>query len=547
MGFVRKYKFAILLFLLAVVLRFWQLGEIPASMNWDEVAFGNNAYAISVDGKDEFGQFLPYKYLESYGDFKPPLYAYATILPVKLFGLNEFSVRFASAFFGSLTVLITYFLVLKLFPLSKQKEMYALFTMLLLAVSPWHVNLSRAAYEANVATFFIVSGVWFFLAAIHGKRYLLIISAIAFSLSIYTFNTSRVVMPILVVALAIGFHKELLKMIRWVIIAGVIGAALALPLVPFLLSPQAELRYKEVNIFSNPDLVAYANQQVANDNNQAWSKILHNRRLVYAQEFLRHYFDNLNPNFLFISGDENQRFSTKDVGLLYIWEIPFLVIGVIHLLRRREGYWWIIPAWLFIGILPAATARETPHALRIETVIPTLQIISAIGVSTSLLFLQRMKLPKLALYTSYVVIFISLSVNVLYYTHGYFVHYGRESAGDWQYGYKDAVLYSAKVADNYDQINFTTNIGRPYAYVLFYTQPSPSDFRKNAVISKDVFGFVEVKQYGKYHFLSDVKSGAANPNNTLYIDIPKNVPPNAKVLKNFRYPDGYKRLVAYTL
>ena len=60
---------------------------------------------------DEFGKFLPMTYLESFGDFKPPVYAYLDVLPVKLFGLTEFATRFPSAFFGTLTVLLTFFLV----------------------------------------------------------------------------------------------------------------------------------------------------------------------------------------------------------------------------------------------------------------------------------------------------------------------------------------------------------------------------------------------------------------------------------------------------
>src|SRR5690242_10066181 len=89
--------------LLALILRFYQLGSNPPSLNWDEAAWGYNAYALGIDGRDEFGVLLPYKYIESFGDFKPPLYAYLTILPVKLFGLTEFATRFASAAFGTLT------------------------------------------------------------------------------------------------------------------------------------------------------------------------------------------------------------------------------------------------------------------------------------------------------------------------------------------------------------------------------------------------------------------------------------------------------------
>ena len=83
--------------ILAVMLRFVGLSSNPPSLTWDEASWGYNAYSLGYDLSDEFGKFLPLTYLESFGDFKPPLYAYLDILPVKLFGLTEFAVRFPSA------------------------------------------------------------------------------------------------------------------------------------------------------------------------------------------------------------------------------------------------------------------------------------------------------------------------------------------------------------------------------------------------------------------------------------------------------------------
>ena len=71
-----KYFWLIIIIFIAGVLRFWQLGSIPVSLTWDEVAWVYNAYSLGIDGRDEFGIFLPSFYLESFGDFKPPLYAY---------------------------------------------------------------------------------------------------------------------------------------------------------------------------------------------------------------------------------------------------------------------------------------------------------------------------------------------------------------------------------------------------------------------------------------------------------------------------------------
>ena len=112
----------LLIILLAGFLRFYNISNIPPSLNWDEAALGYNAYTLGLDGKDEFGKFLPVQYLESFGDFKPVLYSYLAAVPVKIFGLGEFGVRFPSALLGTLTVFLTYFLVKEIFPKKDKKN-----------------------------------------------------------------------------------------------------------------------------------------------------------------------------------------------------------------------------------------------------------------------------------------------------------------------------------------------------------------------------------------------------------------------------------------
>jgi len=422
----KTFWILLLTVLIAGFLRLYQLGSNPPSLTWDEAAWGYNAYSIGISGKDEFGRLLPMDYLESFGDYKPPMYAYLDVIPVKLFGLNELSARFPSALFGTLTVLLTFFLIKRIFWKSKLKESYALFGAFFLAISPWHILLSRAAFEANVASFFIILGVWGFLAAIEDKKWYLIISAASFAFSIYTFNTARVVSPILVVFLTLVFRKEFLKIKKETIVAFIVGLIVFLPTFGFLLTPQAGLRFQEVNIFTDSNVVKTANREIANDNNTFWSKIIHNRRVLYSLDFAKHYFDNLSPSFLFIKGDGNPKFSTQDNGQMYIWDIIFFIGGAFLLFKRKEGYWWIVPFWLLIGIIPAATAEQTPHALRIEATLPTFQILTAYGFVQLTQFLTKYRRP--IIYSLMLLLFL----NFLYFFHNYFYHYPSEYSGEWQ-------------------------------------------------------------------------------------------------------------------
>lgn len=546
MALARKYFVFLVIIFIAFSLRFYRLGENPPSLTWDEASWGYNAYSLGIDGQDEFGKFLPIAYIESFGDFKPPLYAYLSILPIKIFGLNEFGTRFASAFLGSITVLLTYFLTREILRENFRQFSIATIAAFLLAVSPWHILLSRAAFEANVATFFIVFAVLLFFLAIKKQGFFLVLSFISFVLSMYAFNTARIVSPMLLFLLLFLKKDAIFRMKKQLLLALFSAFILFLPLGAFLTTPQAKLRFAEVNIFSDSSVVEIANRQIENDKNAYWSRIIHNRRLVYAVEYLRHFFDNLNPSFLFVKGDGNPKFSIQDVGQMYIWEIPFFIYGLFLLFRKKQGDWWIFPAWLLAGIAPAATARETPHALRIESSLPTFQMITAYGMYY-LIAIAKDKIVNNKIRSAiFSLCFLIIFFNFLYFYHNYFIHYRREFSSEWQYGYKQAINYVKEIEKNYDAIYFTKSLGRPYIYFLFHTGYNPKNFRDEAVVEREVFGFVHVNSFGKYRFATDLNLLDSAGEKILYIDIPQRVPKNAVVQNSFKLLNNDEVLIAFT-
>ena len=167
-----KSKIVLLLIVfLAVGVRFWKLGDYPA-LNADEASIGYDAYSLLTTGKDQHGNSWPVSF-QSFNDYKPGLYIYLAVPSVALFGLNEWSVRVPGALAGVGTVLILYLLVIELgryhSPTTSHK-LLATTAMFLLAISPWHIHFSRGGWEVNVATFFIVLGIFFFLKS-HAKSW----------------------------------------------------------------------------------------------------------------------------------------------------------------------------------------------------------------------------------------------------------------------------------------------------------------------------------------------------------------------------------------
>ena len=168
----------ILISLVALSLRLWKLDSIPPSLNWDEAAFGYNAYSILKTARNEYGNFLPLA----------PIYVYLTVPSVALFGLTEFAVRFPAALFGALSVFLIYFVVQELFKEFEGKKFLGILTSVVLAVSPWSYHYSHSAWEINVFLVLLLLTFIFFLKAKKKIRNYLIVFLIFGFLALLVVN-----------------------------------------------------------------------------------------------------------------------------------------------------------------------------------------------------------------------------------------------------------------------------------------------------------------------------------------------------------------------
>lgn len=484
----------LLIILLALTLRLFKLGQNPPALYWDEASLGYNAYTIATSLADEHGEFLPLARFIAFGDYKPPGYIYASVPSILIFGLNEFAVRFPSMLAGLLMVIVTYYLTKELF----DKDKIALLASFILSVSAWAVHFSRVAFEANLAAVFNLLGIYLFLVS-KRIRWVLVLSIIFFAFSFYTFNANRIIAPLILVSLFLfNFRIFLTAGKKWILISIIISLILLIPSISYLSSRESRLRFEEVSIFTNLKPVEDANTRIAADGNSWWAKLLHNRRILFATDFLKHYFDNFSLRFLFTHGDVNPRLSVQTMGELYVWELPFLLLGAYLLVRRKEKNLSVLLIWMLIAPIPAATARETPHALRILSILPTYQIIMAYGLYHAALILKRgWYLKRVYLMCG---ICILLAINIYYYLHDYYIHYPKEWSGEWQYGYRQMVEYVSGIEKNYDRIFVTNALGRPYIYFAFYGKINLDDFLSRRVADRDWFGFWNVKSLGKINF-----------------------------------------------
>ena len=521
-------KIKILLFLiiiLAAILRLWQLGNVPPSPDWDEVALGYDAYSIINTGKDEYGKFLPVV-LRSFDDYKPALYAYLTIPSVLTFGLNEFGVRFPSAIFGIVSVLAIFYLIQELFGKYKYKDYLALLVSFLFAISPWSLQFSRVGFEANVGDALNILVALFFVKGLK-KPQLLLVSAFFAGLNIYSYQSEKVFTPLLVLALSVIYRKELFALSRKYIVSAVIlGFIIVSPMGFYIYNnSQALLRVTGTSIFSYQTVLLKTNiikLEKDSANNDNLGLILDNRRLVYAKAIISGYISHFDPNWLFVTGDIS-RHHAPGMGILYLFEFPFIILGIYMLLFGEfdPKTKLVVFLWFLLSPLPASITTEVPHAVRALNFLPTWQIFSGVGIISAFLFVEKYKKARWAFYIIFASVFI---FNVSYYLNQYFVQLNYFTSADWQYGYQQVADEVKLIQDKYKEVVISDKqpMDKSYMFFLFYFKYPPSEYQK--IGEKSSGGYAVHQSFGKYTFRPIDWQKDSLRKGVLYIGNPDEIP-----------------------
>ena len=536
----KVWIFLFSIIVLATFLRFWQLGKVPIAPDWDEVSLGYNAYSILQTGKDEYGKFMPI-ILRSFDDYKPALYTYLAIPTVKLFGLNLVAVRIPSAIFGVLAVFITFFLIKELF----KKDSLALLSSFLLAISPWHIQFSRVGFEANVGVTLNLLFILCFFKAFRNPKFLFL-SALFAGLSLHVYQSEKVFVPLLLAALFLIFRKEFLSIPKkYITISFIIGFILAIPIAWFILSNRnALLRAQGVSIFSDQTpFLSRTVKKLQNDSltNDKLGLILDNRRVTYAIAIASGYLSHFDFNWLFIKGDLG-RHHAPGMGLLYLFELPFLLIGIYTLVFGKfdKKTKFFILSWFLIVPIPASITTGVPHPIRTLNFLPLWQIFTAIGILSFLAFLKTKK-PFLR-YCAVAVVLVAAAFNFIYYLDQYFVQQNYFTAQDWQYGYKKIVTQLSTMK-NVKRVIVSNkgNMDQSYMFFLFYLKYNPATYQKEAVYNPSG-GFRETHKFGMYEFRPIAWGSEKRGEGTVYIGTPNDFPSNVSILYSVYYPNGTKAM-----
>ncbi|KKQ34541.1 MAG: hypothetical protein US51_C0035G0009 [Microgenomates group bacterium GW2011_GWA2_37_6] len=502
---------------MGILLRLYNVSEIPPGINRDEGSIGYTAYSLLKSGKDEYGISYPLSF-QSFGDWKLPLYIYSTVPFVAIFGLTELSVRLTSIIAGIGTIILTFFLVKELF----KNNFLSLMAMFLIAISPWHIHLSRVESESNTAVFLTTASVLLFLKGIQNRNWLFIPSLILLALTYYTYAGNYIFTTLLFFGFAICFYKSIPKS-RTTYIALACFAVLSLIIFSQTVFSANKTKLSGISIFGDPSVVHAKIELPRNEHNDMlFKRIIHNRPVFALERMTQNYLNSFSPDFLFINGGTNKAHNIQNFGNMYIVESVFLLLGFIFVFtRKNKREYKLILLWFLIAPIAAIITKDAPHTNRMFAIFPALPIITAFGFYS---FWERIKNNPIKKIMIIIVGTIFL-FNVLLYLDRYFIHFPRNEVKNWGFGYKNLNMileerYPAK------SVVMAAPTHSPYIFLLFYSGYSPSKFSSEAVrypITED--GFIHVKSYQRFEFRDiDWSKDIERPNSVLVAN-PSEIPP----------------------
>ncbi len=477
-----KRFFLPLVIFLGFFLRIVSLSNIPSGFTPDEASFGYDAYSILKTGKDQWGKAAPVLF-ESFGDFKSPVYGYLTVPSVAVFGLNKFSTRLPGAIFGTLGILVTYLLVKEIFKTKKKyanSEIIALCAAFLLSVSPWHLGLSRGAFEANLTTFFLPTGIYLFLRGLENSKFL-IWSTFVFGLNLFTYHSAKVVTPLVLITLTLLYKKELFKNLnKKVFICSSLIFSVFLITTIYSFSLGAGRRAADINIYNGSLNQAFDQREglIRLGINKTLAHLIYNKYTITLKRFYINYTSYFSPRFLFVKGPGEATYGmVPGHGVLYFVESIFLFYFIFLLIKSRKKEYVFILLWILFAPVPASLTSGVGYAAnRVAVMMPAIQIAIAIGIAT---FLQSVSKIKTNLkYSLLIVLSLFVVFGPVYFLRHYFLNSNSLFSKQMLFGNLDAMDYLSK---NYPdkKIIISTSLSEPQIYWAFATKLEPHAFQSS--------------------------------------------------------------------
>jgi len=471
----------IILFCIVILASFFRLYKLdfnPPSLFADEVDIGYQVRSFLTTGKDYQGNILPLQF-HSFSDVRTSLPIYSTALVSLIPKVTiDRAIRLTPALFSILSIILIYFLtnnLFSIFKLSSDKLIKpGVWSALILSFLPWHYTYSRVGFELSMLLVFILGGIFLYTKFINTfqKRYL-IFSLILLSLAPMIYSTAKLTIIfypfiLLLIPGSISFFKNRKNYLFLFI--------LFIPLLILFLNGGAGKRFSEITIFTDPTIstevgtsrqVDLGPNSVVGSTPGLQSKIIHNKVISVVKVISDNLINTVSLDFLFKSGDPNQRHALKGWGMLEKSLLIPIILGLYSLISKKHTrFLQLIFLLWFSAVAPSILTRDGgTHASRNFMMILPLILLISIGIN---LIVNRSKLLLL--------LFIGLFIiESFYYLHDYWYHYQYDSQRDWHYGLKQAVQNTQKYTNR--PLIISSKYEPPLIFYLYYTDFPAAKFQ----------------------------------------------------------------------
>lgn len=472
--------FVLIAVCLGVFARLYAFSGNPPGLNQDEASIGYESWSLANHGLDRNGVSWPVQFI-SWGDGQNVLYAWLAMPLIKLFGLSITTTRLPMLISGLATLPLVYRIGSGLFG-----PMAGLGALLFVALSPWHIMLSRWALESNILPFVFVAGLaW--VATMHTVRPAHWFAACAcWALCLYAYGTAYLSIPIFAAGAVLILLGARALSVRTAALGLVIFALVALPIVLYVAVNALDrdsIVFAGVTIPHMPATARFASQLNLAD------ALRENPPLLAA---------------MLASGSDGYAYnSALPYGILYsptflVLAIPLIIVSVVFALSRRWQIQRVLIALWVIACLPTGLV-QTPNINRTNLML--LGLVVAAGILIGLLE-QRRK--------GVMIVFAAASlIGCSLFLRDY-VTVQRDRIAP---GFFDGLVPALELAQSKTagSICVTGNVNMPYIYALFTEQTAPRTFQDTVKYASETSRTGFVASFGRYTFgLERCDYGAAS-------------------------------------
>ncbi|QQS44074.1 glycosyltransferase family 39 protein [Candidatus Roizmanbacteria bacterium] len=382
----------ITLLIISAGIVFYQFPSLPQNIALDEVEFIKLARSL------ENAPYAPYSQLAT---GHATLYFYMLLASIRMFGETVFAVRFPSALFGVIDVLLLYGIFKLVFEERKKlpetvRTLMPFFLAFTFITMRWYFNFARFGFEASTVLFFELAGIYsLFLFRKTKSLWYVFWTGIAAGLAYNSYTPGRIffILPLIFLIWEYGSLKQIRRNF---------DKPVLLFIIPFL------LLIIPLNLYFTQ-----------HDDNRIYELFYLQNEQLSLQEKATYTWQNVTSltGMFFVKGDMNGRHNYPGKPMLNPIQGILLVGGIIVSLYNWKKYhnsFFLL--YFVLGMLPPMMTYpwENPNALRSVTVLPS--VVYFIG--QALVYITRFPLPKKWILLG---IFVLLSFSAIYELRTYFV------------------------------------------------------------------------------------------------------------------------------